>query len=175
MLQVQHFTSDFLKFKSNCLVIVFFFFLNVAFHSNPGFNFTRTSCIICYHTNQIVKIFQILHLFFYNLHWGWLSLDCYYLSIYFPYSFPFHSSFHFQLQYQSYRVALFLVGLYLKVIYIFNSVNCLPLLKPFKSFFGTAFAAYVEDTVKRKCIMNKIIHFSTTYLLKHRLHISTQH
>ena len=32
-------------------------------HVNPGFNFTFTSCIVCYHATQTVEMFHILQLF----------------------------------------------------------------------------------------------------------------
>jgi len=32
-------------------------------NGNPGFNFTYTSCIICYHATHIVEMYHILHLF----------------------------------------------------------------------------------------------------------------
>ena len=37
-------------------------------HVTPGFNFTRTSCIICYHATQTVEIFHIIHLFLIHHH-----------------------------------------------------------------------------------------------------------
>ena len=41
---------------------------------NPGFNFTCTSCIICYHATQIVEAFHIFRLLLlcHNLHCGWM-------------------------------------------------------------------------------------------------------
>ena len=37
-------------------------FWMLFFYDNPVFNFTCTSCIICYHTTQIAEIFHILQL-----------------------------------------------------------------------------------------------------------------
>ena len=55
-LHTQHFTGFFLKFTSNsvvkCLLLVEWCYC----HGNPEFNFTCTSCIICYHANQTVVI-----------------------------------------------------------------------------------------------------------------------
>ena len=60
MLQMQHFISFFLKFKSSLLAKSLFLLVEWCFfNGNPGLNFTCTLCIICYAT----KIFAILHTF----------------------------------------------------------------------------------------------------------------
>jgi len=66
-----------------------FCWMLLFFCGNPGFNFTCTSCIICYHTTKIFEIFHILqlYLFHHNLYWGWLAWDSHYLSF-------FHIYFH---------------------------------------------------------------------------------
>ena len=67
----------------------------------------RTSCIICYHSTQIVDIFHILLLFLFchNLFCRWLSSDSHFL--FFP-TFSFHSILQFPSVYQSCPVATFL-------------------------------------------------------------------
>ena len=79
---------------------------------NPGFNFTCTSCTICYPATQTAEIFHILQLFlaYHSLYWGWLPSDSHYLSFFcfFSRSFPFHNVSQVQLPYQSNPVAPFL-------------------------------------------------------------------
>ena len=59
------------------------------------FNFTCTSCIICYRAAQTVEIFHILQLFLmsHNLYWGRFPWDSHYLP---PLTFPFNSMIQFQ-------------------------------------------------------------------------------
>ena len=78
-----HFTSFFLKFKSNLLVKKSFLLVECCFsHGNPGFNSVCTSCIICY-ASQIVDILHFLQLFliYHNLYWEWFPQDGGYILI----------------------------------------------------------------------------------------------
>ena len=64
MLQIQLFTSSFLKFKSNFQMKKSLPSCWMPFyHGSPGFKCTCTSCIIWYFATQIVEIFHILQLF----------------------------------------------------------------------------------------------------------------
>ena len=58
-------------------------------HGNPGFNFTCTSFIICYHATHLFEIFHMLRLLliYHNLYWGWLPRDSHHLTF-------FHIHFH---------------------------------------------------------------------------------
>ena len=92
---MQHFTSFFLKFKSNLLVKKSLRPVECCFlHANLGFNFTCTSCIICYRATQVVKIFHILQFFLiYNyLYWRWFPLYSNYLNFFHIYFYPIASS-----------------------------------------------------------------------------------
>ena len=79
-------------------------------HGNPGFNFTlrHTPCIIYYHAAKIRSwnFFHILQLFliYHHLYWESFSWNSYYRSFFlsfFPHSFTYHTTFQFQLIYQS--------------------------------------------------------------------------
>ena len=51
-LQTYHFTTFFLKSQPNLLVKTAVLFIYCFCCGSPGFNFTYTSCIICYHATQ---------------------------------------------------------------------------------------------------------------------------
>ena len=64
-LQMQNFSSFLRKFKSNCLVGKNLLLVECCCcHGNPVFNFSSSSCTICYHAIQIVEILHIVRLFF---------------------------------------------------------------------------------------------------------------
>ena len=67
-----HFTSFFLKFKSNLLVKRTFMLVECCFgYTIPGFNFSCTSCNISYHATKKAEIFHILQLclIYHNVSW----------------------------------------------------------------------------------------------------------
>ena len=105
MHQTYHFTSFFLKFKSNLSVKTVFFLLSAAFAmGNPGFHIMFTTYILCYHaTPESLNIPYPAAAAVFDLLCSVMGMVVLRFSLpqFFPQSFPFHIILQFQSVYES--------------------------------------------------------------------------